>query len=127
MTMKDAENALHLAPPLPADLDAEDPMPHAIHFQYYRDTVAGRLATALGDEALLMKVLGVMDEVLLESDFSRSPFPTQEAEDEHRAWVIARVTASLNDPRPSIPHDVAMNMLREKLKKRRIERDRSDA
>lgn len=117
LTMKDTENALHLAQPLPADPDTEDPMPHAIHFQFYRDTVAVRLATKLGDEALLLKVLGVMDEVLEEPDFSRSPFPTQAAEDEYRAWVVEKVTQSLNDPRPSIPHDIAMNMLHERLKK----------
>jgi hypothetical protein len=34
-----------------------------------------------------------------------SEFETQAQADSHTAWVKAKVQASLEDPRPSIPHD----------------------
>ena len=37
-----------------------------------------------------------------------SEFETQEQANSHAAWVKAKVQASLEDPRPSIPHDQVM-------------------
>jgi hypothetical protein len=37
-----------------------------------------------------------------------SEFETEEQETSHTAWLQAKVQASLNDPRPSIPHDKVM-------------------
>lgn len=37
-----------------------------------------------------------------------SEFETQEQANSHAAWVKAKVQASLEDPRPGIPHDQVM-------------------
>lgn len=37
-----------------------------------------------------------------------SEFETEEQEASHTAWLKARIQASLNDPRPNIPHDQVM-------------------
>ena len=41
-----------------------------------------------------------------------SEFETQEQADAYDAWFRARVQASLDDPRPSVPHDVVMAEMR---------------
>lgn len=55
-----------------------------------------------------------------------SEFETQEQADSYDRWFRAKVQASLDDPRPSIPHDEAMarveQMLEEKRKARRAAR-----
>ena len=45
-----------------------------------------------------------------------SEFETQEAADSYDAWFRAKVQESLDDPRPSIPHDVVMAKMRALLK-----------
>lgn len=42
-----------------------------------------------------------------------SPFETQEQADSYERWFQARIQKSLNDPRPSIPHDKVMSEMRE--------------
>ena len=37
-----------------------------------------------------------------------SEFETEEQEASHTAWLMAKVQASLDDPRPGIPHDKVM-------------------
>jgi hypothetical protein len=37
-----------------------------------------------------------------------SEFATQADADRYERWLRAKVAASLNDPRPSVPHDEAM-------------------
>ena len=37
-----------------------------------------------------------------------SEFETEEQETSYTAWLKAKVQASLDDPRPSIPHDQVM-------------------
>lgn len=37
-----------------------------------------------------------------------SEFETEEQEASYTAWLKAKVQASLNDPRPNIPHDKVM-------------------
>ncbi|ANN80904.1 hypothetical protein [Bordetella flabilis] len=44
-----------------------------------------------------------------------SEFETQEQADSYDRWFRAKVQASLDDPRPSIPHDEAMALIRQKL------------
>lgn len=53
-----------------------------------------------------------------------SEFETEEQAASYDAWFRAKVKASLEDPRPSIPHDVVMAEMREliesKLKTRHV-------
>lgn len=42
-----------------------------------------------------------------------SEFETEEQAASYDAWFRAKVKASLEDPRPSIPHDVVMAEMRE--------------
>jgi hypothetical protein len=42
-----------------------------------------------------------------------SEFETEEQERSYVAWVKAKVQASLDDPRPSIPHDQVMAEMEE--------------
>ncbi|CZZ93343.1 Uncharacterised protein [Bordetella ansorpii] len=44
-----------------------------------------------------------------------SEFETEEQAARYDRWFRAKVEASRNDPRPSIPHDEAMARIREKL------------
>jgi hypothetical protein len=44
-----------------------------------------------------------------------SEFLTTEEEEAYDRWFRAKVQASLNDPRPSIPHDEAMAQIRTKI------------
>lgn len=37
-----------------------------------------------------------------------SEFETEEQEASYTAWLKAKIQASLNDPRPNIPHDKVM-------------------
>lgn len=37
-----------------------------------------------------------------------SEFETEEQEASYTAWLKAKIQASLNDPRPNIPHDQVM-------------------
>ena len=48
-----------------------------------------------------------------------SEFETQEQADSYQRWFRERVQASLDDPRPSIPHDDVMGEMRELIAKRR--------
>ena len=55
-----------------------------------------------------------------------SEFETEEQAASYDRWIRAKVQASLDDPRPSIPHDEAMTeverMLEERRKARRTAR-----
>jgi hypothetical protein len=42
-----------------------------------------------------------------------SEFESEEQEASYTAWLKAKVKASLEDPRPSIPHDEVMAEMRE--------------
>jgi hypothetical protein len=44
-----------------------------------------------------------------------SQFETKEQAASYDRWFQAKVQASRDDPRPSIPHDQAMALVREKL------------
>lgn len=46
-----------------------------------------------------------------------SEFETQEQADSYDRWFRAKVQASLDDPRPSVPHEEAMARLRETIKR----------
>ncbi|MGY2682677.1 type II toxin-antitoxin system RelB family antitoxin [Pseudomonas tolaasii] len=52
-----------------------------------------------------------------------SEFETQEQADSYDSWFRAKVQASIDDPRPSIPHDQVMAEMRALLEARRKERD----
>jgi len=45
-----------------------------------------------------------------------SEFETEEKEASYTAWLKAKVQASLDDPRPNVPHDVVMSEVRAMLK-----------
>jgi hypothetical protein len=51
-----------------------------------------------------------------------SEFETVEQEASYNAWLNAKVKASLEDPRPSIPHDQVMEKVRAMLDKKKIVR-----
>lgn len=51
-----------------------------------------------------------------------SEFETVEQEASYNAWLNAKVKASLEDPRPSIPHDQVMEKVRAMLNKKKIVR-----
>ncbi|MFA5663448.1 stability determinant [Castellaniella sp.] len=44
-----------------------------------------------------------------------SEFETEEQAASHDRWFRAKVQASRDDPRPSVPHDEAMARIRQKL------------
>ncbi|MGY2261211.1 type II toxin-antitoxin system RelB family antitoxin [Pseudomonas sp. SDO55104_S430] len=48
-----------------------------------------------------------------------SEFETEEQAASYDRWFRAKVQASLDDPRPSIPHDEAMAMLAQMLEDKR--------
>jgi len=52
-----------------------------------------------------------------------SEFETQEQADSYDRWFRQRVRESLEDPRPSIPHDEVMAEMRELLEAKRRQRD----
>jgi len=51
-----------------------------------------------------------------------SEFETQEAADSYDRWFKAKVQASLDDARPSVPHDEAMAQVEKMLNARRSNR-----
>lgn len=53
-----------------------------------------------------------------------SEFETEEQAASYDRWFRAKVQASLADPRPSIPHDQAMAMIREKLAAKLAEQEK---
>lgn len=53
-----------------------------------------------------------------------SEFETEEQAASYDRWFRAKVQASLDDPRPSIPHDQAMAMIREKLAAKLAEQEK---
>ncbi|TAM89697.1 MAG: antitoxin [Candidimonas sp.] len=54
-----------------------------------------------------------------------SEFETEEQAASYDRWFLAKVQASRDDPRPSIPHDQAMAMIREKLAAKLAEEEKS--
>ena len=50
-----------------------------------------------------------------------SEFASSEEEAAYDIWFRAEVQASLDDPRPTVPHDEAMAMLNQRMKDRRAE------
>lgn len=51
-----------------------------------------------------------------------SEFETQEQEEEYTAWLKAKLQASLDDPRPKIPHDEVMAKARALLESKKQDR-----
>ena len=51
-----------------------------------------------------------------------SAFEIEEQAASHDRWVRAKVQASIDDPRPSIPHDEAMAEVKRVLEERRKSR-----
>lgn len=49
-----------------------------------------------------------------------SEFETEEQEASYTAWLKARIQASLDDPRPNIPHDKVMAEARALLETKKI-------
>lgn len=56
-----------------------------------------------------------------------SEFETEEQAVSYDRWFRAKVQASRDDPRPSIPHDAAMARIREKLAKKLADHDAAPA
>lgn len=54
-----------------------------------------------------------------------SEFETEEQAADYDRWFRAKVEASRNDPRPSIPHDKAMAIVREKLAAKLAHREKT--
>ncbi len=48
-----------------------------------------------------------------------SEFETEEQEASYTAWLTAKVQASLDDPRPNIPHDKVMAAARQLLQSKK--------
>ncbi|CAM3877785.1 stability determinant [Castellaniella denitrificans] len=53
-----------------------------------------------------------------------SEFETKEQAASYDRWFQAKVQASRDDPRPSVPHDQAMALMRDKLTAKREDQDR---
>ena len=58
-----------------------------------------------------------MNAVLDRYDPLVSEFESAEHEETYLAWVKVKIAKSLADPRPNVPHDVAMKRLRATLDK----------
>ena len=56
-----------------------------------------------------------------------SIFDSAEEEAEHTAWLRAKLQASLDDPRPSIPHEQVMADMRERLEQRKANKSQQRA
>lgn len=56
-----------------------------------------------------------------------SVFDSVEEEAEHTAWLRAKLQASIDDPRPSIPHEQVMAEIRERLAKSWAEKSQQGA
>lgn len=52
-----------------------------------------------------------------------SEFGTEEEADSYDRWFRARVQASIDDPRPSVPHDQVMAEMRALIESKQKERD----
>jgi hypothetical protein len=52
-----------------------------------------------------------------------SEFETEEEADSYDRWFRARVQASIDDPRPSVPHDQVMAEMRALIESKQKERD----
>lgn len=52
-----------------------------------------------------------------------SEFATEEEAESYDRWFRARVQASLDDPRPNIPHDEVIAEMRRLVEDRRHEKD----
>ena len=51
-----------------------------------------------------------------------SEFETEEQEKKYTAWLKAKLQASLDDPRPSIPHDEVVAEMRAMLEEKKKSR-----
>lgn len=56
-----------------------------------------------------------------------SVFDSAEEEAEHTAWLRAKLQASIDDPRPSIPHEQVMAEMRERLAQRKAAKSQQSA
>ena len=56
-----------------------------------------------------------------------SVFDSAEEEAEHTAWLRAKLQASIDDPRPSIPHEQVMTEMRERLAQRKAAKSQQSA
>lgn len=56
-----------------------------------------------------------------------SVFDSAEEEAEHAAWLRAKLQASIDDPRPSIPHEQVMTEMRERLAQRKAAKSQQSA
>lgn len=56
-----------------------------------------------------------------------SEFETEEQAASYDRWFHAKVQASRDDPRPSIPHDEAMARIRQKLAAKVANREKLDS
>jgi hypothetical protein len=54
-----------------------------------------------------------------------SEFPTTEEAEAHDRWFRAQVQASLDDPRPGIPHDQAMMRIRATIETAKLRQKRA--
>jgi hypothetical protein len=54
-------------------------------------------------------------------------FETEEKAASYDRWFRAKVQASLDDPRPSIPHDQAMAEVRDRIESKRKKRSKVTA
>ncbi|WP_322996268.1 stability determinant [Castellaniella sp.] len=56
-----------------------------------------------------------------------SEFETEEQAASYDRWFRAKVQASRDDPRPSIPHDEAMARIRQKLTAKVAKQEKADS
>lgn len=56
-----------------------------------------------------------------------SIFDSAEEEADYTAWLRAKLQASLDDPRPSIPHEQVMADMRERLEQRKANKSQQRA
>lgn len=56
-----------------------------------------------------------------------SVFDSAEEEADYTAWLRAKLQASLDDPRPSIPHEQVMADMRERLEQRKANKGQQRA
>ncbi len=56
-----------------------------------------------------------------------SEFETKEQATSYDRWFHAKVQASRDDPRPSIPHDQAMALMRDKLTAKLEDQDKTSS
>ena len=56
-----------------------------------------------------------------------SVFDSEEEEADYTAWLRAKLQASLDDPRPAIPHEQVMADMRERLEQRKANKSQQRA